>query len=280
MAWLFEGAYKSCRIFAQFRLQTKINLGYLERDIGISAMSNDRLKYDRRWIERLQELPQYRLAVDKLLQGWSLDAVADWIMGQADRGPLSDLKRSTIRYYLNALNIRLKENARESSKNERILRAQRLARLVDEFTSGIVPTAGVVAQQAEPTEKKIKAMQTQHLSSMIDELTSDGVVRLMLKMYLPYIYRMAEWEKLSKKPVREWARNMNVLISAAAILQKNELARKLFESQMRVRNPVPELQQSEATLRTAKLTEVDRQLRRDAAEKFLIRVKRSRDEGA
>jgi len=37
----------------------------------------------------------------KLLQGWSLDAVTDWIMAQTDRAPFSDLKRSTVRHYLN-----------------------------------------------------------------------------------------------------------------------------------------------------------------------------------
>src|SRR6266478_2628230 len=98
-------------------------------------MSNDRLKYGHRWIDRLQEMPQYMPVVEKLLEGQSLNEVADWLMEQPDRGPFSDLSRSTIRYYLNALNIRLKENARESRNNERTLRAQRLTRLADEFTN-------------------------------------------------------------------------------------------------------------------------------------------------
>lgn len=112
-------------------------------------MSNDRLKYDRRWIERLQLLPQYMLVVEKLLHGWSLDAVADWIMEQPDRGPLFDLKRSTIRYYLNALNIRLEEAANAGSRLQLTLRAKRLAQLADELK----------AEQLLPNDNEIKPKQ-------------------------------------------------------------------------------------------------------------------------
>jgi hypothetical protein len=113
-------------------------------------VSTDRLKYGRRWIDRLQALPHYPPVVEKLLQGWSLDAVADWIMEQTDRGPLSSLKRSTVRYYLNAVNIQLKANTRESRRKEVTLRAQRLTRLADEFTRGMTLKADVAAKQAVP----------------------------------------------------------------------------------------------------------------------------------
>src|ERR1700676_1345404 len=111
-------------------------------------------------------MPHFMPVVNKLLQGQSLDRVADWLMEQPDRGPFSGLKRSTIRYYLNALNIRLKENARESRKNEQTLRAQRLTRLVEDFMRG----TGVTAPQLEPTEKEIEAAQNQRLKSMVDKL--------------------------------------------------------------------------------------------------------------
>jgi hypothetical protein len=193
-------------------------------------VSNDRLKYDRRWIERLQGLPQYRSAVEKLLQGWSLDAVADWLMEQADRGALSDLKRSTIRYYLNALNIRLKECANAGGRRPLTLRARRLTRVVDEFIMGMTARTEIAAEPPVPTDEEVKAKQKQHFKSLIDELTSDRLVRLVLEKHLPYVIRLGKIEERSKIPLSVWARMMSVLIDAATILHENEIAQKLIES--------------------------------------------------
>ncbi len=91
---------------------------------------------DRRWIERLQQLPKYRPIVDKLLRGASPDTVTDWLMEQTDRGPVSSLSRSSFYYYLVAMNERIKSNSRDSTKKEGTHKAQRLTQLADEFTSG------------------------------------------------------------------------------------------------------------------------------------------------
>jgi hypothetical protein len=242
-------------------------------------MSNDRQKYGHRWIERLQEIPQYMPVVEKLLKGQSLDEVADWLMEQPDRGPFAGLKRSTIRYYLNALNVRLRENARESRKNDQTLRAQRLSRLADEFTSGMTPGTDVAAPNPEPTEEEIEAAQNRRLRSMIDKLNSDGLVRLMLEKHLPYIDHLEEMEVGSKKPVKDRARNMDVLNSAATILQKNEVAQKLLDAQIAICSPVPAELSQEAKA-VAQLTDVDRQLLRDAGEKLLALLKRRNEEAA
>lgn len=241
-------------------------------------MSNDRRKYDRRWIERLQGLPQYRSVVEKLLQGSSLDTVAGWIMEQADRGPLSDLKRSTIRYYLNALNVRLKEIARESRKNDHTLSAQRLNQLVDEFTSAMTPGANLATRQPEPTEEEIRALQSQHLSSVVDEITSEGLVRLALKKHLSHIDRLEQWEKQSNEPLKDWAPNIHVVISATEILLKIETAQKLFEALAQTIAPAQERQLSVVAQRLAKLTAVDLNLLREAGEKYRILLKRRREE--
>jgi hypothetical protein len=247
-----------------------------DREISIedSGVSNDRLKYGHHWIERLQELPQYRPVVDKLLQGWSLNAVTDWVLEQTDRGPLSDLARSTIHSYLNALNIKLKELARERSANERTRRAQKLAQIVDDFTSGIASVTGDTARKPEPTEEEIKAMQDQDLKSLIDNLTSDKLVRLMLKKHLPYIERLEEMEESSNEPVNGWERSMDVLNDAATILQKNEIAQKLLDARVGTRIPIPERPLSEAAQRIAKLTPLDRQLLRSFGEAYLTLLKR------
>jgi hypothetical protein len=241
-------------------------------------VSNDRLKYDRRWIERLQELPQYRLVVEKLLQGWSLDAVADWIMEQADRGALSDLKRSTIRYYLHALNIRLKESANASRRRPLTLRAQRLARVVDEFITGMTARTEVAAEPPVPTDEEVKAKQKQHFKSLIDDLTSDRLVRLMLERHLPYVIRLGKIEEMSKIPPSVWARMMSVFIDAATILQENEVAQKLFGSQVQTRVPIPESRPTESADRITNFAEVDRQLISDTQERFRSLLKCRREE--
>jgi len=237
-------------------------------------MSNDREKYGHFWIERLQELPQYMPVVERLIRGQSLDEVANWLMEQPDRGPFSGLKRSTIRYYLNSLNIRLKENARESRKNEQTLRAQRLTRLVDEFKNGMTPRP-----QPEPTEEEIKAAQNQRQRAMIDKLNSNGIVRLMLEKHLPHIERLEQIEEQSNQPVKDWARNMDVLCDAAEIIQKNEAVQKLLEAQVAIRSPAPaELSREAKAL--AQLSKVDQNLIREAGEKMLILLKRRKEEAA
>jgi hypothetical protein len=241
-------------------------------------MSNDRLKYGHHWIERLQELPQYRPVVDKLLQGWSLNAVTGWVLEQTDRGPLSDLSRSTIRSYLNALNIKLKELARERGANERTRRAQKLAQIADDFTNGITSVTGDTARKPEPTEEEIKAMQDQDLKSLIDNLTSDKLVRLMLMKHLPHIERLEEMEESSNEPVNGFERSMDVLNAAATILQKNEIAQKLFDIQFQARIQIPEHHLSEEAQRIAKLTPLDRQLLRDFGEMYRPLLKRRREE--
>jgi hypothetical protein len=87
-------------------------------------VSNSRLKYDHLWVERLQELSQYRPVVDKLLRGWSVGSVTDWAMEQTDRGPFSNLTCSTVYIFLNAVNFWIKQNARESAKKECTRRAR------------------------------------------------------------------------------------------------------------------------------------------------------------
>jgi hypothetical protein len=44
---------------------------------------------DRRWIERLRQLPKYRPVVDELLLGASPGAVTHWLMQQDDLGRFS-----------------------------------------------------------------------------------------------------------------------------------------------------------------------------------------------
>jgi hypothetical protein len=235
-------------------------------------MSGDRLKYDRGWIERLQQLPCYRSVVDKLLQRWSLDAVTNWIMEQPDRGPLTHLKRSTIRTYLNALNIRLREIAHESGKFERTLRAQRLNRIAEEFTAGLTQGTDGAVQQPELTEEEKRASQEQHLKSMVDELTSDRLVRFMLKIHFTHVARLEEFEQTSKEPAHTWERSMDVMIDAAAILQKNEAAQQLFEAQKPIAIPEPQLSKEEK--RISQFSAVDQNIIREVGQKALILRKR------
>lgn len=173
-----------------------------------------------------------------------------------------------------------RRNPRCSRKVERAHLARRLIRLADEFTSGMTPGADEAAQQPEPTEEEIRAMQTQQLSSMVDELTSNGLVRLILKKHLAYIDRLEERGKQSKEHLNDWARNMYVLISVAAVLQKNESVQKLFDAQVQTRCPIPDPQLSDEEQRIAKLTKVDQNLIREAGEKLKIFLKHSIEDGA
>jgi len=237
---------------------------------------------DRRCIERLQQrlqqLPQYRPVVDKLLRGWSPDAVTDWLMEQTDRGPLSGLNRSNVCSYLVSLNVRLKANSRESTEKVATNRAQRLTQLADEFTSGMTPKADVAAKQPEPIDEVVKLTETQHPSSMIDELTSGGLLRLILKIQMSHVDRMEEWEKQWNMPCPGWDPGMQVLISLEKILQEKEFSEKRFETQAKAGIPVPEPQPSEETQRIEKLTELDRQRIRDAGAHFKTLLKRTSKE--
>lgn len=241
-------------------------------------MSNARVNYDHLWFERLQELSQYRPVLDKLLRGCSLGTVTDFIMEQTDRGPFSNLNRSTVCTFLNALDIWIKENARESMKKECTRRAPQLMPLIGDFTSGMTQGADIAAQQPGITEEEIKDLQSQHMSSMVDEITSDGLVRLMLKMHLPHIDRLKEWEKQSQEPSKDWDRSMQVLLSAAVVLQRNESVQRLFDAQVQARCPIPEPQLSEEAQRIAELTNVDQNLIREAGEKLKIYLKRKMEE--
>jgi hypothetical protein len=179
-----------------------------------------------------------------------------------------------------SINVELSRNARDSRKKECTLPAKRLSQLVDEFMSGMTPGAGVAAEQPGTTEEEIKDLQSQHLSSIVDEMTSDGLVRLVLKKHLPHIDRLEEWEKQSKEPLNDWPRNLQVLISVAAVLQKNEAVQKLLDAQVQTRCPIPEPQLSEDAQRLAKFSNLDRNLMREASEKIKILLIRMSKEGA
>ncbi len=176
--------------------------------------------------------------------------------------------------------VEISRDARDSRKIERTLLAQRLTRLADEFMSGMTPETDVAAEEPGPPEERIEVLQSRPPNSMFDEISSDGLVRLMLKKHLSHIDRLNEWEKQSKEPSQDWVRSMQVLISAAVILQKNEALQKLIEAQTKTRTPIPESQQSEEAQRIAKLTNVDQQLIREAGEKFRILLQRRAAEGA
>lgn len=97
------------------------------------------------------------------------------------------------------------------------------------------------------------------LSSIVDELTSDGLVRLMLKKHLLHIDLLEEWEKKWKQPSKDWDRSMQVLIRAAVILQKNEELQRGIDAQMKSRTPIPEPKLSEEAQEVAKLSKLGRQ---------------------
>jgi hypothetical protein len=168
------------------------------------------------------------------------------------------------------ITVEVRRNSGDSRKMECALPAQRLTQLIEEFMSGIAPEAHVPAGQPG----------SQHMSSMVEEITSDGLVRLALKKHLSHIDRLEEIEKQSKEPQNDWARNIQVLTSVAAILLKIEAAQKLFDAQVQARCPIPEPQLSEEAQDIAKLTKVDQNLIREAGEKFKIFLKRSIEEGA
>lgn len=67
---------------------------------------------------------------------------------------------------------------------------------------------------------------------MVDKLTSDGLVRLMLRKHLPHIDRLEEFEKQFKVPSKDWYRSMQVLIGLATLLQKNETSQRLLDAQV------------------------------------------------
>jgi hypothetical protein len=170
-------------------------------------------------------------------------------------------------------------NARDSRKKECTLPAQRLTRLIDEFMTGIAPEAHVAAGQPEPTEQKILASQPQQLSSTVEDITSNGLLRFILKKYLPYIDRLEELEMQSNEPSKDLDRRMQVLISVITLLQKNEAVQKLLDAQVQARTPIPGPQLSEQAQRMAKFSDVDRNLMREAGEKFKILLKRRVAEG-
>lgn len=228
---------------------------------------------DRRWIERLKQIPQYRPVVDKLLQGWSPDAVTDWLMEQTDRGPFSGLSRSPVYYYLVTLNVQLKANSHERAEKEGTHQAQRPTQLADEFTSGTTPKADTAAKQPEPIDEESKVTETQNLNSKIGELTSDGIVRHFLEMQLPHVHRMAKWEKQHNMPHPGFERTMEVLIAGAKILQENESRDRRIATQSQADIPASEPQPSEETQRLAKLTELNRQRRREAGEEVKTQLK-------
>jgi hypothetical protein len=115
--------------------------------------------------------------------------------------------------------------------------------------------------------------------SMVDKLTSDGLVRLILKKHLPHIDRLEEFEKQFKVPSKDWDRSMQVLISLATLLQKNETSQRLLDAQVQARTPILEPQLSEDAQRMAKLTPLEQQVIREAGEKFRIQLKRKLAEG-
>ena len=143
---------------------------------------------DRRWIERLRELPNYRPFVDKLVLEMPTDAGTNRLMQETDRRSLSGLGRFTVRLYLIRLKLRLEANSPESTETDDTEQSQRFTQPVDEFSSGTAPKVDVEAKQSEPIEVN-KATEAQRPSSIIDEMTSDGLVQFVAKMHLAHIKR-------------------------------------------------------------------------------------------
>jgi hypothetical protein len=125
-----------------------------------------------------------------------------------------------------------------STQKQSIEQSQRPTQLANEFTTGMTPNADPAAQQPEPIDKKIKATETEPPNSMEVEVTSDALVRLVLKTHLPHINRIAEWEKQWKMPHSEWEPGMEVLINCAKILQENELRAERIATQSQADIPV------------------------------------------
>jgi hypothetical protein len=174
--------------------------------------------------------------------------------------------------------VDIRRNACESEENERMLRAQRLNRLAAELMSGMTEGANVAANQPGPTEEEFKTLQSKHVGFMIDEITSDSLVRLVLEKHLSHIDRLEEWEKQSKKPRNDWAREMQVLISLVAIRQKIEAVPKHIDARVQTRPSIPEPQLSEEAQKIAKLSKLDQQLLREAGEKTIVLLKRRIEE--
>jgi hypothetical protein len=101
----------------------------------------------------------------------------------------------------------------------------------------------------------------------------------MLKKHFPHIDRLEEFEKQFKVPSKDWYRSMQVLISLATLLQKNETSQRLLDAQVQARTPILEPQLSEDAQRMAKLTPLEQQVIREAGEKFRIQLKRKLAEG-
>ena len=83
----------------------------------------------------------------------------------------------------------------------------------------------------------------------------------------------------SKEPSKGWVRSMQLLIRAAAILEKNEAAQKVIDAQMKARTPIPEPKLSEEAQEVAKFSKVDQALMREAGEKFIALLKLGVKEG-
>ena len=71
-------------------------------------------------------------------------------MEQTDCGPFSNLKRSTVRTFLKALSIWLKENGREHKGST--CRGPQPDRRIDDFTDGVTQGVDVAAEELGQSE--------------------------------------------------------------------------------------------------------------------------------
>jgi hypothetical protein len=97
------------------------------------------------------------------------------------------------------------------------------------------------------------------LISIVDELTSNGLVRLILKLHLIHLDYLAEWEKKWKQPSKYWDRSIQVLLSLVRILQRNELAQRVNDAQIKARPQIPDPKLSEEAQEVAKPSKLGRQ---------------------
>jgi hypothetical protein len=73
-------------------------------------------RYEHLWIMKLRRIPQFRELVRRLVKGDKVWSVAKWLKTCPERGELSAASFETLRKYLTALAIRVRENADRSPR--------------------------------------------------------------------------------------------------------------------------------------------------------------------
>lgn len=233
-----------------------------------------RLRYEHSWIMKLRRIPQFPELVRRLVRGDTAWSVSKWLATCPARGELSGCSFETLRKYLTALAVRVRENADRTprlnlSDFEKAAVHAHLQAKVTAAVQDLPDPAGFDDLRKTVTEEAQK-------------LDAATMLRYCFMIQQQRVMELRELEKKTKMPLPYGDRIVRTLMRIAAEIRKLELGEavlrkdRMSEERPFSGGPAPykQTEPSEEWQAFAQLDAVDRNLIRDATARAIDLIQR------